>query len=412
MMHNAVPGAFSDKQLPRLLLVVNVSWYFISHRLVLAKAARLAGYDVHVATRIDKLADAECIQKAGLKLHHIEIGRGDSGVFYDLHSFWRLCCLYRKVRPDIVHHVGLKPVVFGGVASQIWGVRSVVQAISGLGYTFASGGVLSRFRQKMMTLAIRAACWRTGTVVILQNVDDVEALVAARVIRRKQVILIRGSGVAVGEVPMQSEPEGIVRVVLPARMLREKGVGEFVEAAKELHKSGVKAEFLLAGSLDYRNPGSISSEQLKHWESSNAVKYLGFIENIIDLFISCHIICLPSYYREGVPKALIEAAACGRPIVTANRPGCRDIVRDGVNGLLVPVRDARALTVALRRLIEDADLRRRYGQAGRELAAAEFDLGIVLEQTLAVYKTLLHGDEHAQHVARLLHKGKIHEEEK
>ncbi len=186
-----------------------------------------------------------------------------------------------------------------------------------------------------------------------------------------------------------AEPAGVVRVVLLGRMLREKGVEEFVDAADELHARGVTAEFLLAGPTDPTNPGGLSLEKLNDWTSSGVVKYLGFVQDVPKLFSSCHIICLPSYYREGLPKSLVEAAACGRAIVTTDHPGCRDVVKNGVNGLLVPTRDGPSLAAALKRLIDDANLRHQFGAAGRELAASEFDLHIIVEQTLRVYEKLL-----------------------
>ncbi len=389
MKQDRVPDDQQRGRSPRLLFVANISFSFIHNRLALAQAAQAAGYEVHLATRVWRAEDRERIQKAGMQLHPIEIGRGDSGLFYDLRSLWYLHRLYRSLQPDLVHHLAMKPIVFGGLAARFSGVRMVVQAFTGLGYAFTGGTVFSALRRILVILALRVGCRRAGTIAILQNRADVEELIAERVIQREQAVLIRGSGVAVDEIGVRPEPAGVVRVVLPPRMLREKGVEEFVRAAEQLHASGVSAEFLLAGDTDPSTPGGLSLEQLNDWTRSGIVKYLGFVQDIPHLFSSCHIICLPSYYREGFPKSLVEAAACGRAIVTTDWPGCRDVVQDGVNGLLVPIRDVPSLAVALKRLIDNADLRQRFGAAGRELAASEFDLNIVIEQTLEVYEKLL-----------------------
>jgi glycosyltransferase involved in cell wall biosynthesis len=376
-------------QPPRLLFVANVSFSFIHNRLVLAQAAQAAGYEVHVATRIWRPEDSERIQQTGFQLHPIEVGRGDSGLLYDLRSIWYLCRLYRRLRPNLVHHLAMKPIVFGGLAARLSGIRSVVQAFTGLGHAFVGGTMISALRRKLVILALRVGCRRAGSVAILQNQADIEELVTERVIPREQTVLIKGSGVAVGEIDVRPEPAGVVRVVLPGRMLREKGVEDFVSAAEQLRASGVSAEFLLAGDTDPSAHGGLSLEQLNDWTRSGSVKYLGFVQDIPKLFSSCHIICLPSYYREGLSKSLIEAAACGRAIVTTDWPGCRDVVQDGVNGLLVPARNVPSLAMALKSLIDNAKLRQQFGAAGRELAASEFDLSIVVEQTLTVYKKLL-----------------------
>ena len=376
-------------QAPRLLFVANVSFSFIHNRLVLAQAAQEAGYEVHVATRVWRPEDSERFQKAGIQLHPIEIGRGDSGLLYDLRSVWYLRRLYRQLRPDLVHHMAMKPIVFGGVVARLSGIKSVVQAFTGLGYAFIGGTVVSALRRKLVILALRLGCRRAGTIAIFQNRADLEELITEHVIRREQTVLIKGSGVAVDEIDARPEPAGVVRVVLLGRMLREKGVEEFVSAAEQLRASGVTAEFLLAGPTDPSSRGALSLERLNHLTRSGVVKYLGFIQDVPSLFSSCHVICLPSYYREGLPKSLIEAAACGRPIVTSDWPGCRDVVKDGVNGMLVPARDASSLARALKSLIDNANLRQQFGAAGRELAALEFDLKIVVEQTLQVYEKLL-----------------------
>lgn len=381
-----IPG---DTKRPRLLLVVNVSWFFLSHRLPLAKAALRAGYDVHVATRVISSRDARQIQDAGLVLHHIEIGRGESGLLYDLRSMLLLNRLFSKLQPDLVHLVAMKPVVFGGMIARLRRMRRVVLAVPGLGYGFVGRGLAGRARRMALMVMLRMACRWSGASVILQNKEDLQALVNAGVVRDEATVLIRGSGVAVAAIERRPEPDGPVRVVLASRMLREKGIEEFVEASRQIRDRRPGVEFLLAGDPDPSNPGSITKAQLTSWDASGVVRYLGFVDNITDLFLSSNVVCLPTYYGEGVPKVLIEAAACGRPIVTTDRPGCRDIVKEGVNGILVPPRDPMMLAQALARLIDNPELRALYGNAGRVRAEQEFDLSIIVGQTLDLYRRLL-----------------------
>jgi len=384
------PMSAAERHNKRLLLVVNVSWFFISHRLVLAEAAKQAGYEVHIATRIDPESDADRITSRGLILHRLNIGRGDSGLFYDLKSCVELWRLYKAVQPDIIHHVAMKPVIFGGIVARLQGHRAVVQAIPGLGYVFSSAkGVFGRMRRALLLTLMRAACGSRSTVLIVQNQENLDALVSGRVTTSDRAHLIRGAGVDAAAIEVVAELDPPIRIVLASRMLWEKGIGEFVCAANALTSDASSLEFVLAGNPDSANPGSLSLDQLDEWNASGVVRYLGFQDDIPQLFMNSHIVCLPTYYGEGVPKVLIEAAACGRPIVTTNQPGCRDIVKDGVNGTLVPPRDVDALVDALRTLINDPGLRSRYGQAGRRLAESEFDLRLVLDQTLDVYAAVL-----------------------
>ena len=355
----------------------------------IALHAKLAGYEVSVATFIDSRDDEEKILGEGLNLYHIDIGRGGSGFFYDLRSCVQLFQLYGQIKPDIIHHVAMKPLIFGGIIARLRGCKGVVQAVPGLGYSFVSKGAVASVKRVLILMALRLACGGQYTKVIVQNAENKSLLLEERVIRADQVILIRGSGVDVSLVECQPEQKSKPRVVLAARMLREKGIAEFVSAARLLREEGLEVEFFLAGQPDLSNPGSLSLEELESWHESGVVQYLGFVEDIEALFAACHIVCLPTYYGEGVPKVLIEAAACERPVVTTDQPGCRDIVRAGVNGELVPPKDVKGLTDALRMLILDPDKRKEYGVAGRRLVSSEFDLSIVIEQTLAVYSEFL-----------------------
>jgi len=366
----------------KVLFLVTEDWYFVSHRLPLAVAAREAGYEVVVATRVRDKAAA--IEAAGVRVIPIKMDRGGMNLPRELATLFRLWRLYRRERPDIVHHVALKPVLLGGLAARLAGVRAVVGAVAGLGFLFSGDHRASR--------VVRLLQWSLPGLIgrgraIAQNPEDA-AMLADCGIAPSRIHLICGAGVDTAYFSPQPEPPGIPLVVLPARMLRDKGVAEFVAAARDLRGQGVRARFALVGAPDAANPACISETELRAWAAEGVVEWWGHRDDMRAVYAACHVVCLPSY-REGLPKALLEAAACGRPIVATDAPGCREIVRDGENGLLVPVRDAGALAIALRRLLEDGALRRDMGARGREVAVAAFSVEQVVSETLALYRELL-----------------------
>jgi glycosyltransferase involved in cell wall biosynthesis len=371
---------------PRLLYLVTEDWYFCSHRLPLAAAAREAGFDVSVATRVRDHADE--IRRAGVEPIPIGLSRRSVNPCRELRSLAEIVRTYRAVKPDIVHHVALKPVIYGSVAARLAAVPSVVNALAGLGYVFSSRDRRARLVRPAVETLFRALLDRPASRLIVQNHDDLRFLVGEAVVDAGRATLIRGSGVDTSRYVPAPEPDSTPLVVLPARMLRDKGVVEFVGAAERLKADGAAARFALVGDPDPDNPASISEETLQRWSSSRAVEWWGWRDDMVTVFQQCHVVCLPSY-REGLPKALIDAAACGRAIVTCDVPGCREVVRDGENGLLVPPRDSAALAAALRRLLEDPKLRRAMGERSRARAVAEFSVERVIEQTLGLYRELL-----------------------
>jgi glycosyltransferase involved in cell wall biosynthesis len=266
----------------------------------------------------------------------------------------------------------------------------VVNALAGLGYVFSSDSRAARTLRPVIKASMRMLLNDDGTKVILQNPDDAEVVCESIGVARDRVVQIRGSGVDPEIFRFVPEPQGAPVVMLASRLLWDKGVGEFVEAAEILRAEGREARFMLVGDADDANPASIDDGTLGTWKRSGTVELWGRREDMPDVLPQAHIVCLPSY-REGLPKVLIEAASCGRPIVTTDAPGCREIVHHGENGLLVPVRDAKALADAIRTLLDDPDLRSRMGQAGRELVKKEFTIDAVVKSTLGVYETLLQG---------------------
>jgi glycosyltransferase involved in cell wall biosynthesis len=370
----------------RLLFVVNDAGFFLSHRLPVALAARRAGLDVHVAIPDD--ANASGVRVLSFAVHTFPLSRRGTNPLRELRSLGALVRLYRRVRPTLVHHVTIKPVIYGSLAARLAGVPAVVNAVTGLGWVFIARSVRVRALKLGVKRAYRLAFRHPNMRVIFQNPDDRAAFVSEELLAPAQAALIRGSGVDMAAFHPTPEPTGEPVVVLAGRMLWDKGVGEFVEAARTLRAQGVRGRFVLVGASDPGNPAAIPSEQLAAWRESGSVEWWGQRSDMTDVLAQCHVACLPSY-REGVPKVLIEAAASGRPLVATDVPGCREIVRPGHSGVLVPARDAAALAEALRGLLEDAALRAQLGAGARALAQAEFSQERVVEQTLAVYQDLL-----------------------
>ena len=371
----------------RLLLNVNVAWFFLSHRIAIARAARAAGFDVHVAADIASDHEIAALEKEELTFHRVRLNRGGLMPTRDLGYAAQLASVVRRVRPDLIHNVTAKPIVYGTLVARAHRVRGILNAVSGLGYSF-SGGRRRWLASRLVSTAYRVALRRPGIRVIFQNTDDLQGFVRAGIIDPLQAVLIRGSGVDLKAFPQTREPAGPLRVVLPARMLRDKGIVEFAGAARMLRSRGMAAQFLLAGMMDEANPAGISRAELTQLQQESGVEWMGHVADMPALLASAHVVWLPSY-REGLPKALLEACAAGRPIVTTDVPGCRDVVSDGVNGILVPVRDAAALADALQRLLGDAALRARMGDEGRRRAESEFDVNAVVRATLDEYRKIL-----------------------
>lgn len=371
---------------PKLLYFVTEDWYFFSHRLSLALAAQKAGYEVVVVTRVSQ--HGELIRSHGLKLIHIELSRRSRNPLKELGVIFRLLSIYREQKPDIVHHVALKPVLYGSIAARLAGVPAVVNALAGLGFLFISKHWQARVIRPLVESAFRLLLNRPNSRVLFQNPDDMALLTSCGVLASGQGVLIRGSGVSTTQFNATSEVNGLPLVVLASRMLWDKGVGEFVEAVRQLRGQGVVARFALVGEGDPDNPASISHNQLSQWQDEGTIEWWGRRDDMPQVFAQSHIVCLPSY-REGLPKVLIEAAACCRPIIATDVPGCREIVHDGENGLLVPARDFRALANALRQLIDNPSLRIVMGKHGREIVEKEFSIEHVVSQTLALYKELI-----------------------
>lgn len=365
----------------KLLFFVTEDWYFCSHRLALAVAARRAGYDVAVVTRVR--AHGERILAAGIRLIPIELARRGLNPLEELRVILRLRSIYAAERPDIIHHVAMKPVVHGSIAAQLSGRRgAIVNGLAGLGWIFIASGLKAAVVRALVANVLRFLLRRS--TVIVQNGDDREFVVRLGV-PPARVASIPGSGVDTDAFVLRPEPAGIPVVVLASRLLWDKGVGEFVSAARALRAQGTQARFVLVGNPDPGNPAAIPARQLDEWLAEGCVESWGWREDMPAVLAQCHVACLPSY-REGLPKSLLEAASAGLPIVTTDVPGCRDVVTDGVNGILVPPRNVELLARALRQLIDDRRLRMQMGARGRELVLERFALPRIVDATLALYE--------------------------
>jgi len=373
-----------ERKAPRLVIFVSEDWYFWSHRLSLARAALQAGFEVTVVTRLSTYGEA--IKKMGFKLEPINMTRQTRNAIAEVVSLWDIIKIFRRLQPDIVHNVAIKPIIYGSIALRLAGVRGVVNTLAGLGWAFGSGSKNARILRLFLSIAFRFLL-NKGFITV-QNPDD-QALLFKIGISSSRIVVIPGSGVELKNFVPSAELNGEMVVMLASRMIWEKGVQEFVKAATILHERGVNARFVLVGAPDPQNPSSIPESQLKKWQTNGHIEWWGHRDNMPMVFHQANIVCLPSYYREGVPKILIEAASCGRAIVTTDAPGCREIVRHGKNGLLVRPHDPLALADAINYLIKNPGMRRRMGKVGRKIVETEFSMESVIQKNLEVYETLL-----------------------
>ena len=349
----------------KILYLVSEDWYFVSHRLPMARAAKQAGYEVHVATRVDECGDE--ITREGFVLHPIHWRRGSVNPVRLLAAVLETRRIYRQVKPDLVHHVAVVPAVVGSLAAL--GLPIVrLNALAGLGFAFTSDTAKARIVRPFARLLLGWLLKRPKTAVLVQNPDDY-AVVAALGLRKEAIALIPGSGVDTDELVPLPEPAGPFTIAFVGRLLDDKGVRPLVQAHESLNGRGMTVQTLLAGEPDPFNPASIPARVLDEWRHVANLQLLGHVDDIRTVWAQAHVAVLPSR-REGLPKSLLEAAACGRPLIATDVPGCREIARKGVNALLVPPDDAEALAKAIETLMNDRDLRARFGKASRQIALA------------------------------------------
>jgi glycosyltransferase involved in cell wall biosynthesis len=370
-----------------LVFLLTEDWFFASHFWARGLAAKAAGWRVVLVAR-ESEATAR-IRASGIEVVPVAFIRRRLNPFAELMFTFELARVYRRLRPDIVHHIALKPIVIGGLAARLAGIRRIVNAPVGLGFVFSSDRALAKLLRPLVSLGLRVTLTPPGAKAIFENPDDLAVLSAAGMVRADDAVLIRGAGVNTEEFHAAPEPAGAIRVILIARMIREKGIADFCDAARRLKGA---AEFILVGAPDPGNPNTVTEAELRAWEAEGIVTWLGARRDIAALLRGAHIAVQPSTYREGLPKSALEAMASGRPLVATDIPGCREAVVHGETGFLVPPRDPAALAAAIARLIGDPALRAAFGKAARRRAEQEFAEPIICAQTLRVYDALMPGE--------------------
>lgn len=379
----------------KILYVVNHAAFFVSHRLPIALAARERGYTINLVTGQAGSLSMEALATEKLKearLLHERVFLSSSGInpVTELMGLLQLIKKVNKVQPDIIHCISPKGIIYGGLAARFTKTKNLVLAISGMGFAFTQGNssnLLRRILSKIYTLVFAFILKHPNMRIIVQNKDDRSAVIRMGLDSNK-IALIPGSGVELEKfVNFKIQTKAPI-VLLPARMLWDKGVGEFIEAAMQLKSLMPKWRFILAGAADYQNPTSVPIELLEELNVKKIIEWVGHIDDMTHYFSQASIVCLPSY-REGMPKCLLEGAAAGCAIVTTDTAGCRESVLPNASGLLVPIRDGEALKNALYLLMRNRDMRESFGRTGRQLAIDKFGLDAVIESTLSIYRDLL-----------------------
>lgn len=365
----------------KVLLVSNTSWYLYNFRLSLAKLLQDGGVEVIFVSPFDPYTIR--IKELGFEHINLIMNRSSTNPISDSWAIRQLIRIYRSEKPDLVHHFTSKCILYGSFAAKLTGIQKIVNSITGMGYVFSGNGLFQKLLQPLVVFLYKISLRKTR--VIFQNEDDKYDFLKTYRINSIESHVIKSSGVDLDKFHPSIEPDGIPMIILAARMLRDKGIYEFVEAANILRTRKVNSKMVLVGEPDLGNPSSISYEQLKAWDESNMIEWWGWKDEMDLVYSQANIVCLPSY-REGLPKSLIEAAASGLPIVTTDTNGCRDVVLDGVNGYLVPVRDTNKLADALQTLILDSELRKKMGKMSRKMAEEKFDVKNINQATINVYE--------------------------
>lgn len=361
--------------------------FFISHRLAIALSAIKAGYEVHLISTSGE--GEKVLSENGIIFHEINITRSKANIFQELATIKKIYSLYNAIKPDLVHHITIKPILYGTLAARLTKVPAIVNAFSGLGYVFTRKEFRVRLLRTVVVIAYKIILKYKNLRSIVQNKDDKLFLITKSVIKAKQTVLIKGSGVDLNKFCPLPEPKGIPVVLLPSRLLRDKGVVEFVEAARILKEEKTSVRMVLVGEVDVGNPSSLSNDDIFKWQNEKIIEYWGFSSNMSETLRKATIVCLPSY-REGLPKSLIEATASARAIITTNVPGCREMIDDQFpNGLLIPVKDSAALAESIKELINNPSKRKQMALNGRRMAEEEFSIDHMVNKTLCVYEELL-----------------------
>ena len=367
----------------KILYVVTEDWYFWSHRKMLAECTMKSGYEVIVATKPGLYA--EKIASIGIEVVPIVIARTIASPVKEIRSILALIDIYKKINPDLVHHISLKPILIGSIAAWIAGVPRIINAYTGLGYIFISSSWTSVLFRKAIVPFLSMLFDRKQFYSIVQNKEDETLLENEGLIKPEKYSLIPGSGVDTKEFKYTPERYTDTPIVMFAsRLLIDKGIYEFIEACKKLKIRGVCARYVVVGDVDIDNPSSISKSEIKMWDENQIVEWWGYRDDMYEVISKSNIVCLPSY-REGLPKILLEAASVGRAIVTTNVPGCKDVVKSSENGILVSPKRSGALAEAINKLINSTELRITMGKNGHDRVCKIFDINKINKHTIDLY---------------------------
>ena len=374
----------------KLLFNITEDWFFCSHFLERALAAQKAGYSIIVLSRISLKKDI--LENYGIKFISIPFRRKSINPFYEIYVLLKIILIYKTVRPDIVHHVAAKPIIYGSIAARICRIKSVINAPVGMGYVFTSDTIKAKVLRPLLKILFKFFINSHNGInkrnkVIFENKEDLNYFIKLRAVDPVNACIIQGAGVIIKQNYKPHKSKGIPTIALVARMLKDKGINEFVEAARIINRKKIFGNFLLVGDIDPGNPSSLRRQTLAKWNEDKVIKWVGWIENVGEILKKTDILCLPSY-REGLPKALIEGASYGLPIVTTNTVGCKDVVEDGVNGFLVPIKNVEQLSKRIFELIQNKDLRNKMGMESFKIASSKFSSEIINKQTLNVYNEM------------------------
>ena len=374
----------------KLLFNITEDWFFCSHFLDRALAAKKAGYSIFVLSKMSNKKDI--FDNYGMNFISAPFKRKSTNPFYEFYILIRIILIYKRVRPDIVHHVAAKPIIYGSIAAKICRIKSVINAPVGMGYVFTSDNIKAKVLRPLVKILFKFFIDSHNGInkrnkIIFENKEDLKYFIKLGAVDPKNACIIQGAGVKIKQNYKPRESKEIPTIALVARMLKDKGINEFVEAARIVNREKIFGNFLLVGDIDPGNPSSLKRQTLAKWNEDKVIKWVGWIENVGEILKKTDILCLPSY-REGLPKALIEGAAYGLPIVTTNTIGCKDVVEDGVNGFLVPIKNVEQLSKRIFELIQNKDLRNKMGMESFKIASNKFSSKIINTQTLNVYNEM------------------------
>ena len=369
----------------KIIFLVNVDSFFVSHRLLIAKQLMLDGYDVHIATQFTRYK--KMLLKMGFKAHDISFNENSVNLLKAILPIFQIFLLIRKIKPTIFHLISLKPIIFGGFVSFISPINTLVISITGLGSMFLKKGIFYKIREYIFNLFYRIIFLFPNLKVILQNKSDLNYLIKKAKLKKNKTEIIRGSGIDLKSLKFSEIPKNVPIIIMAGRIIADKGVFEYIKSIQYLKKYNFKGKFYLIGDTDYKNPSAIKKSTINYWHKKKIITYIKYQKKISPFLKKSTIVVLPSY-REGFPKILMEAAACGRPVVATNVPGCKDAVIKNITGILVPPRNHVLLAKAIKNLCNNRKKLETIGKSARKHALKNFDVNHVVSKHLYIYKSL------------------------